>query len=286
MSSQVIGSGPIGFTDKNGSQKFIPLSALEFVEGEISAGKWPDYAENKAIVDALIEDLIANKFLRPAPSPPPRTAMVLRAAVAGAAGNKIRVTFSNLKEDTVNPDDSTFDAKIMAEATYENLSWDSDSETFIETVLGTDQAGTRPCWIRVREEASDSELSQPKQGSYVLEGGSDTKKSSKAIGGVPPGTAFTVEAWQVGVEGNHITVEISNVVDGAKTFTLLVKFEQSIKSIKLSKLASELAGSKLVLEVAKAVENFALPTPGTVWLNGGSDAQTAVIATAAVVAKT
>lgn len=285
MPSQVIGNGPIGFTDSNGSQRFIPLSVLEFSDSGIDASKWSLYTANKTIVDALLRELVDNDFLRPGPSPPAKPAMILKAAVPGAAGNNIQVAFSNLKVDTTTPANTTFDATITAKDTYPGISYDSASPAFIKKVLGTETLnGTSPCLIRVRDADTPS---KPQEKPYDLMGGNATKKSSKGIDGDPTGTAFTVEAWKNGGEGNSITVKISDVDSVKKTFTLVVELKQpTIPGLKLSDLPGDLEGSGIVLAVTRPQEgNFALPTLGTVGLRGGSDAQAALTASATIIAQ-
>jgi hypothetical protein len=280
MPSQVIGNGPVGFTDSTGNQKFIPLSALEFLDGQISAEKWPLYSQNKAIVDALLADLVEHGFLRAGPSPPAKPAMVLQAAVPGAAGNTIQVTFS--KFNTSDPNNTTFEATITSTDIYPELSWDDVSPAFITTVLGTDTLiGTHSGLIRVKD-ASNS--SQPKIKSYSLTtNGNSAPKAFAEIEGDPAGTAFTVEAWKAGDEGKSITVTISEVDSGTKTFTLEVKLNHTITGIKM--LPKDLEGSGIFLEVKKpGVGDFATPAPGTVELRGGSDAKAAVRATTTILA--
>ena len=280
----VLGNGPIGFTDSNGNQKFIPLSALEFLDGNINVKNWPPYDANeniKNIVDALLDELVDNAFLRPGSSPPPKPAMVLEAAVPGAFGNKIQVEFS--LSDTSEP---TLNATIMAQDSYEGLSYDSTPPTspaFIKNVLGTGTlTGTRPTLIRVKDTETPS---QPKEGSYLLTGGDSSTKSFTGIDGDPTGTAFTAEAWKEGSEGNNITVTISDLDADEETFTLEVKFERSLTDIKLSDLPDELADDGIVLTVTAPDEGFALPALGTIGLSGGSDPKAASPASATIVAQ-
>lgn len=288
MANKVIGNGPIGFTDSKGNQRFIPLSVLEFSDSEIDASKWSLYTANKTIVDALLRELVDNDFLRPGPSPPPKPAMILKAAVPGAAGNNIQVAFSNLNVDTTTPADTTFDATITAKETYEGLSYDSrnpESPAFIKNVLGTETlTGTSPCLIRVRNADTPS---KPQEDSYRLMGGNASTKSSKGIGGDPTRTAFTAEAWKNGDEGDSITATISDVDDATNTFKLVVELKQTtITDIKLSQLPAKLAGSGIVLEVKKPDGgDYALPALGTVGLIGGSDAQAASTASATIIAQ-
>ena len=280
---QVIGNGPIGFTDSSGRQRFIPLSVLEFLDsGSIDATKWSLYSPNKDIVEALLKDLKDKGFLRPGPSPPAKPAMVLQAAVPGAAGNNIKVEFSDFKVDTTTTTpQTTFKATITSEdIIYERLSYKPRSPVFIKEILGTETlAGTRPCLIRVKQSETPS---LPKKGSYPLKDGSDSAKSSTkdTIKDSNGQKAFTAEAWAIGEEGDKITVEISNVDPREGTFKLVVKLKPlivpNITRVNLEKL---LEGSGIVLKVTKPDGgNFDLPTPGTFRLSGGVDAKPAIFA--------
>lgn len=285
MPSQVLGSGPIGFTDANGNQKFIPLSALDFVNGEVKADKWPFYKANKSLVDALLKDLVAGGFLISGTSAPSTPAMLLEAAISGNLGNQIQVNFSNIVVDSSTPANSTFDCSITAKDTYTDLSLDSNSSSFVKKVLGTETtAGSLPSLVRVKDAGT---LSLPKSGSYVLAGGGDAAKASKAIDSDPSGTAFTLEAWNNGSDGQYITATVSQVDAAAKTFTLVVEWKQpTIQGIKVADLPNKLSGNGLVLKVSQPKGgNFAIPAAGTIILSGGADAKAATKASAIAIAQ-
>ncbi|NJK73150.1 MAG: hypothetical protein HC786_00830 [Richelia sp. CSU_2_1] len=285
MPSQVLGSGPIGFTDANGNQKFIPLSELDFVNGEVKADKWHFYKANKSLVDALLKDLVAGGFLISGTSTPTTPAMLLEAAISGNLGNHIQVNFSNIVADSSTPANSTFDCTITAKDTYSDLSLDSNSSSFIKKVLGIETtAGSLPSLVRVKDAGT---LSLPKSGSYVLAGGGDAAKASKAIDGDPSGTAFTLEAWNNGSDGQYITATVSQIDAAAKTFTLVVEWKQpAIQGIKVADLPNKLSGNGLVLKVSQPEGgNFAIPTAGTIILSGGADAKAATKASAIAIAQ-
>jgi hypothetical protein len=115
-----------------------------------------------------------------------------------------------------------------------------------------------------------------------LTGGSDSVKSSLAIAGDPSGTAFTLEAWKNGTEGDNIQVSIANVDAAAKTFTLTVEWTQpKIPAIALTDLPAKLEGNQFAIAVSKPEDSdFAIPAPGTISLSGGADATEARPATA------
>jgi len=285
MVNTVVGSGPIGFTDVNGNQRFIPLSSLFFENGIIQAKNWPLYTANQAIVDAVLNALNADGLLVPGPTPPIKPAMVLESAIAGVKGNSIQVVFSNLVVDATTPANTTFDATISARSSYPGLSFDSAAPSFIKTVLGTETiVGTSPGLIHAKDGDTPK---QPKPSSYALTGGGTSAKSSVAVVGATDPTAFTVEAWKNGAGGDNISVTVSAVDATAKTFTLLVEWkEQKLTGIKLADVSTQLAGDGLLLKVSPPVGgSFALPAIGTILLTGGRDAQAASPASATVVAQ-
>jgi hypothetical protein len=284
MPSAVLGSGPIGFTDKNGKQQSIPLSLLYFENGVVKANKWPLHPLNTAVVDALLKRLVAGEFLKPAPASPPKPAMSLKAAIPGAKGNTIQVTFSNIVAGATPPATTTFDAEIAAKATYAALSFDPDSPAFIGKVLGTSAPGTSPGLVRVKNLPSPAVPPKVITVPKPLASGGASATLSLSVDGDPSGTAFTLEAWKEGAEGNNIKITLPEVNLGAKTFTLVVEWAQDkIPSITLANLQSQLPGGKFVIEEVLKPEgavDFGIPAPGTIVLSGGADATGALPARA------
>lgn len=274
MPSAVLGSGPIGFTDTNGKQQSIPLSLLYFDNGLVKADKWPLYPANTAVVDALLKSLVAGEFLKPAPAAPPKPAMILKAAIPGAKGNTIQVMFSNIVAGATPPASTTFDAEIAAKATYAALSFDPDSPAFIGKVLGASAPGTSPGLVRARNFPSPAIPPKAITTSNPLASGGASAKSSLSVDGDPSGTAFTLEAWKEGAEGDNIKITIPEVNSGAKTFTLVVEWAQAkITSVALANLQSQLQGEKFVIEEVLKPEgaaDFGIPAPGTIALSGGA----------------
>ncbi|NKB18850.1 MAG: hypothetical protein HC770_14000 [Pseudanabaena sp. CRU_2_10] len=263
----------------------FPYQNLISLTVRLRADKWHFYKANKSLVDALLKDLVAGGFLISGTSTPTTPAMLLEAAISGNLGNHIQVNFSNIVADSSTPANSTFDCTITAKDTYSDLSLDSNSSSFIKKVLGIETtAGSLPSLVRVKDAGT---LSLPKSGSYVLAGGGDAAKASKAIDGDPSGTAFTLEAWNNGSDGQYITATVSQIDAAAKTFTLVVEWKQpAIQGIKVADLPNKLSGNGLVLKVSQPEGgNFAIPTAGTIILSGGADAKAATKASAIAIAQ-
>jgi hypothetical protein len=286
MPSAVIGSGPIGFTDTKGHQQFIPLSQLYFNDvGEVIVKEGPLYNDNKGVVDALLKNLVAGGFLKSAPTLPPKPAIVIKAAIPGAKGNTIQVTFSNFSNIVADlpTANTTFDAEIIAKATYSNLSLDPSSTSFSGKVLGVGATpGISPGLVRVKEPPPKTAI-EPEDISTALNAlGSAEKNCSFVVPtkGNSSQPAFTLEAWKEGADGQNIKITISEVDSKTKTFTLVVEWAQKITTIGLNNLPSKLAGDKdkeFVIKVSPPEgESFGIPAPGTIVLSGGTDAQDAV----------
>ncbi|MBG1270894.1 hypothetical protein [Nostoc sp. WHI] len=158
--------------------------------------------------------------------------------------------------------------------------------SFIKKVLGTETIiASSPGLVRAKD--SDTPTQPTNQQSYTFAGGKVDTKSHVDIKGTSPGpTAFTVEAWKERSEGDNITIKISEVDAIAKTFTLIAEFKpQLITGIKLTELPDKLAGSGLVITVAKPDSGgYAIPAPGTVILGGGADTKAASSARAIALA--
>jgi hypothetical protein len=289
MPSAVIGSGPIGFTDNQGKQQFIPLSQLYFDDdGNVTVKAGVVGEKNQGAVNALLKNLVAGGFLKSAPTLPPKPAIVIKAAIPGAKGNTIQVTFSkfsNIVADLPTAK-TTFDAEIIAKATYSNLSVDPSSTSFIGKVLGVGATpGISPGLVRVKAPASNTPIQQPKaitSTALSLQDSTETNYyhvvPSQGDSSKP---AFTLEAWKEGVDGQNIKITlIPDVNSTLQTFTLVVEWAQKISPIGLNNLPSKLAGDQdkeFVIKVSPPEgESFGIPAPGTIVLSGGADARDAV----------
>jgi hypothetical protein len=272
----VLGNGPIAFTEQGGQMLLIPLSALTLDGNTIQAN--PPY--NTKEISQWLQYLVNTGFLT-AGSTPPKPAMAITAADPGLAGNNIQVVFSNIVPDLADSTKTTFDATITETDTYNGLSVDSTSPSFIKTVLGTETiTGTKPGLVHIKD--ADTPV-LPQTNNYLLTGGSASKYSSIQIPGDPSGNAFQVEAKKSGKDGDNTKVTITNVDSSAKSFTLTAVWTQTVTSIKLGDLQVKLQGNQYEIKVDKpAGGDFAIPAPGPIGLSGGADARPASNASAIV----
>ncbi len=274
----VLGNGPIAFTEQGGQMLLIPLSVLTLDGNTIQAN--PPY--NTVEILQWLQYLVNTGFLTAGSAPAPKPAMSIQAVDPGPAGNNIQVIFSNIVPDPADPtnaDKTSFDASITETDTYNGLSFDSASPSFIQTVLGTETiTGTTPGLVHIKDADTPS---LPKAGIYPLTGGDPTTKSSAPIPGNPSGNAFHVEAKKVDQDGDNTKVTISNVDSSAKTFTLIAVWTQTVAGIKRGGLPGALQGNQYEINVAKPTGgDFAIPAPGPIGLSGGADARPASNASA------
>ncbi len=92
----VVGSQPLSFTNTNGEQMVVPLSALEFSGGQPQlkttwATAVPLLAGSETVINKLAQALAAAGALTPPPTPPPAPALAFTAAHTGPETNGITV---------------------------------------------------------------------------------------------------------------------------------------------------------------------------------------------------
>lgn len=272
----VVGSGPIAFTTKDGSFKLIPLSYFYFDANKKLQSTWPEYNTYKDELGLWLNYLVNTGALKPGATPPPKQAMVIQAQDAGAAGNNIKVTFKNIVVDP-DADKTTFDATITETDTYEGLTPDS-----IKAVLDA-----KPGLVHIKDGEPPS---LPKEGTYTLTQGAKNKMAFAKVDGTDSNpTAFFVEAKKKGKGGNRMKVIISEVNSEAKTFTLTAVWTQDVPGIRRVDLPDTLAppdegpedtaGTPYEIKVSKpnisasnpGGDPYEVPAPGTVILSGGAE---------------
>src|SRR5262245_36283160 len=92
--TRAIANGPVDFTDPNGKQISLPLTAV-FFDGNAVKAEGDLYNANKAIADPWLAYLAKNRLLVPDANPPTKTAMVVKARDPGSSGNFIQIEFTN-----------------------------------------------------------------------------------------------------------------------------------------------------------------------------------------------
>ncbi len=293
MSSAIaVGSGPIGFTTKDGKALLIPLTAISFENGEIKLSL--AYSAYQAELHPWLVYLAKQGTITAGEIPPTPPALIIKATDVGIAGNDIQIEFKNVTPDPadpLNPAKTTFDAIVTEKETH-TLSIDSTSPIFIGTILGIDTTpGSKQSLVHIKATPTPS---KPKAGTYALENGNATTKAAKPVDGDPSGIAFKLEAKKVGEDGNNTVASISGVdaaisgVDAAaKTFVMAITWTKTIAAIKLADLPAKLEGTnKYIIAVTKpdgSLSGFTIiPSAGLFALNGGADKRDAVQASATI----
>jgi hypothetical protein len=274
-----LGSGPIGFTDPaNGNQVLIPLSALAFDAG---GNLLPATSYSQAI-QSWLQYLAARGEITPAPAAPPQTALVIKAADAGVAGNNIRFEVTDLQPDPQMPNDptrDTFSVKVTETETYPGL-----TPATIKAVLGTEKAaGTQPGLVHVLE--ADTPAFPKPIGPTALQNGDATTKAKLAVGGDPGGTAFNLEARKVGTDGNavKVAVAVSKADPNNPTFTLTGTWTKTATAVTAATFQTAMQAMSYDVVVAPPDGGqFLVPAAGSVALSGGAETAAATQAQAAV----
>ena len=274
-------NGPIGFTDAQGKQIFIPLSVIYFdTAGAIKVDQWPPYKANKVnktAVDAWLQYLSQSGVIVPDTAPAPKAAMLIKSKDPGTAGNSIHLAFSNITLDANNPGNSTLDATLSETNTYTGL-----KPSTIAGVIGTDAptVGSQSGLVHLKGLTATA---LPKNGDYQLTGGTAVVAATKDIDkNSGSGAAFTVEAKRVGADGSNTKVTIKDVDTAAGTFTLIASWTKTLTGVKVSDIA---AGCAYEVEISAPPGGvLAAPVAGTITLSGGADTQAATPASTVVLA--
>src|SRR6266545_1801078 len=210
----VLGDGPIQFTNRNGRQLLIPLTALYFdARGALKLDHWAPYAGLDAVdqgsLQELLKDLVRQRLLTPAKAPAPQAALVFQATLSGAAGNAVTLTVAKVVPDPAKPPDpknATFDLSVKESAVYPQLSVDAAADNFVADVLGTDADLVSPDGLVHLKAPVADPLPLPKGGTYQLgAGGTQTVAVPQAAAANQ--TAFTLEA-----RDTDVTAPLTKVV--------------------------------------------------------------------------
>lgn len=261
---------PIEITS-NGKQVFLPASSIFFQDGLISA-KGPIYTAYKSEFDALLKHQVKAGLIRQGPAPETKPAMLLKAKSAGSNGNSILLQFTNFDASTP----AKFDTLVEESNVYIKLKPDDIQKTLGSTATN----GARPGLVFVPG-AAPAANAVPAAGSYALKVGGGTSATVEIPLKAGSGTAFTLEAKGAGADGEATVVEIKDVDDAAKTFTLLATWTKTVAGTAATGLAAALA-YELQVAPPDGAATVGTPVAGTIFLSGGANASDAAFATAAV----
>jgi hypothetical protein len=268
------GNGPFEFTDPQGHQISIPLSAFSFDSSNaiVVDPAWTAVT-GASPASELLAYAVKRKLIAPQPTATATPAMVVKAADSGKAGNNITVQISGV---AANPDPTltTFTITVTETDTYTGL-----TAATIQSVLGTCNSaatpvttGSSPGLVQVLSGSVDT-TGSPSPATAVLSG--DPAKVD-IDGSGSPARVFTLVAKKAGAAGSSIRVNVSPVVlsppvAGPETFNLTATLQQSVSGVTIGTLATAVA-SNLGYEITVSTPGsgaFSVPAASSVTLSGG-----------------
>jgi hypothetical protein len=265
----VAGHTPLSFTDSSGAQRFVPLSAFEFVGSDIQLKTaWATEFNNadQQILLAIAGARAAGGELVPPPVTPPAPAVTFTAAVAGTEGSGITVgvtpdpgstTVLDAKAEITAQETDVYSSLVDATAAGQMIGVDVPGGSFVDAPVGTGL---------VRLKASQS----PGDG-LPKDGQSLTVKAAGAnvLAADGSATLFTLVPRPGAPSGGvAVTVAVDSV---AGTFTLTATFDAgSQPQIDLTDLDSLPAPVAFLVEASAPPGGLRIPTAGDVQLTGGS----------------
>lgn len=253
----VVAQSPVIFSTK-GAHKMIPVTTLYFNDqGKLKADRWPGYAADAAVVDALLARLLNDGVLRKGDKPAPKPAFKAT-AVTGGALVQIEIEIKNVVPDNATPPNSKADFTVTETETYLAL----DLATLKEKV-GTSASNAKSPGLVFISSAGAPVL--PKAAVYALAGDPAVKDIDKNAGG---GAAFSVQSRAGGADAALTTVEIKDVDTGANTFTLIATWTKTAAATAVSAMGAQFP---YVITVAAPAGGFLAPVAGKISLTGGSD---------------
>jgi hypothetical protein len=269
MAYQALATGPISFLDTNSNQQEIPLSAIYFDSNGPNANSWPNYSENSALIQALLKQLVAQGLLKPGTQTTPTPALTITATEAGATGNVIQVTISNVSTSA-----GTMTMLVSATEVYPGL-----TTATIANALGT-SAATANGLVYLQ-----SNNDQPPA---AFTGTIATPALTCAVPQAANSgeTAFTLAAVDSADAADAANISITVAPDPlpATTFTLTASWKKTQNDVTLAMLTTAATNPFALLVTFTGPADGPLPAPGTVTLQGGAGATSspAVAASASI----
>jgi hypothetical protein len=273
----VLGNGPISFFNTaTRGQVSIPLSALIFDGGKLTISQDAGRADLTALLGSglstWLDYQVSQGFVSPAPSTPAAQALVFKAADAGVTGNDVTVAIAY---------SSGTPKKYTATATkidrYTGLTKDN-----IVSILGMGaKVGSQPGLVQVKDQPLSTLTLAPNPTVSGPAPAGDVGKQAGFTVTFSAGNTLTFLASKAGVEGNDISITVSDVV-GA-TFSLTATWTKATAAIDTTVPTPATAFDVLgyVLKVsAPPSGTLGLPQAGLYTLSGGADAAPAATATA------
>jgi hypothetical protein len=264
--TDVTGQSPLSFTDANGAQRFVPLSAFEFSGSKVQLKTaWASEfsGAEQTIMLAVATAKAAAGELIPPPVRPPSAALLFTAAFDGAEGNNVVVT--------VTPDTGTvLTAKALIDVTETDTYRGLADAAAAKAALGVDNPGAD-------ETAGTGLVTLKKSGAMrtgVLPKAQTVTVKGAGVDVVAPGQngdkLFTLV---LGPRGPSAGVPVTITPDAASaTFTLRAVYAVgNTTEIALSPLGALPAAVAAVISVSAPPGGVAMPAAGDVQLSGGAD---------------
>lgn len=277
--TQVTGNGPLEFTNANGKQISIPLSALYFdgsgtLQVDTTWATATGLKPSKGVLGyAQSEGLIA-----PASAPPPFAAMVINAADQGTGGNNIVVGISDIAPAT-DPTQTTFsitvtETDVYAGLTVANIESTLGSSTVSGSSLIPVVTGTSPGLVQVEAGSVDTSGFPNSVTNASLQG----DPAELAVDGDgSPAVVFTLLAKKAGTDGATTLIDISSDTTsppgpGNPTFTLTATWSKMVNDVTIETLASTIQ-SEFGYEITVSLPGsgaYSVPAAASTTLSGGT----------------
>jgi len=272
MPYQALATGPISFLDGNSAQQEIPLSAIYFDANGPNASKWLSLGSNSgnaALVNALLAQLAAQNLLTPGTRTTPTPALTITAAEAGAIGNVIQVTISNVSSAA-----GTMTVLVTATEVYPGL-----TTATIADALGTTAATANGLvYLQSNDNQPPAAVNNQSLGAGLI--------CTVPQAANPADTAFVLAATDSGdaADAENIAITVAPDPLPATTFTLTASWSKTANDVTLAMLTTAATNPFGLLVTFTGPADGPLPAPGTVTLQGGAGATSspAVAATASV----
>jgi len=274
----VTGNGPLEFTDSNGHQISIPLSALFFdASGTLQIDSVWGTASGLQAGQGLLAYAQTEKLITPAPAAAPFPAMVIKAADPGTGGNNISVTISNVTP-AADPTQTTFTIAVTETDTYDGLTAATiqatlGSSTVSGSTLVFGTAGSSPGLVQVEAGVGDA-TGTPDAVAKNLVG----NPAELAVDGEgSPALVFTLLAKKSGADGALTNVVIAPDVSsppttGPGTFSLVASWTKTVNNVSLATLATSIQNQLgyLITVSLPASGAYSVPAVATSTLSGGT----------------
>jgi hypothetical protein len=262
----VIGSGPFEFTDANGRQVSIPLTALSFASGVLQVDPTTWHGVTDGIAD-FVNALATQGILKPASLPQSRPAMVITATDPLGEGNLIKVDIAVNPAANRDPTQTEISLTVTETDSYPGLTLAT-----IEAKVGNDTApGSQPGLAHILH-ASLAPALLPVNQKLPFPVAAAGASAKVDIVDATPATVFTLEAKKPGPDSQFTTAEILNA--GAKTFDLKLTWTHPVVKTKLPTLSADLAalGYEIIVKPPADSGVFSVPaaTGGPISLTGGA----------------